>query len=81
MLSFLASVVVIAVLLVCGLQILGFAPGGILMNSFGASFMSVSAPVSKGGLVATLQSMGALGLASSLLWGLALIIALACCCL
>ena len=43
---------------------LGFTATGIAANSIGASMMSAWAPTAAGGVVATLQSVGALGLSA-----------------
>ncbi len=41
---------------------IGFSAGGIVAGSWAASMMSVLAPTAAGGVVATLQSVGAAGL-------------------
>ena len=46
-------------------KILGFGTAGISAGSFGAKLMSLMSPVGKGGLVATLQSIGVLGFGSA----------------
>ena len=40
---------------------LGFSSGGIVSGSVGSSMMSAMAPTAAGGVVATLQSVGAAG--------------------
>lgn len=75
------TTVVCAFLILCLLNALGFTAGGILLNSFGAYLMAWLSPITKGSLVAILQSMGALGLASPLLWIIAVIIAVPCMCI
>uniref|UniRef100_A0A1X7T803 Uncharacterized protein n=1 Tax=Amphimedon queenslandica TaxID=400682 RepID=A0A1X7T803_AMPQE len=65
------AAVVAAPLVVSGL---GFTAGGIVANSIGASMMSAWAPTAAGGVVATLQSIGAAGLSFMGKLGLAAII-------
>ena len=47
------------------MSILGFGGGGIVAGSAAASMMSAMAPTVTGGVVATLQSVGAAGLGTS----------------
>ena len=54
--------VVAAPVVVAGL---GFGSGGIAAGSVGASMMSSMAPTAAGGMVATLQSVGAAGLGTA----------------
>ena len=56
------SLVVAAPIVVAGL---GFGTGGIIAGSTAASMMSAMAPTVAGGVVATLQSVGAAGLGAS----------------
>ncbi|XP_064394971.1 uncharacterized protein LOC135342207 isoform X2 [Halichondria panicea] len=57
-----ATVVVAAPLVVAGL---GFTAGGIASGSIAASMMSAMAPTVAGGIVATLQSVGAAGFSAA----------------
>ena len=56
------TAVVAAPVVVSVVSAIGFGAGGILAGSWAASMMSTLAPVCAGGLVATLQSVGAAGL-------------------
>ena len=57
------AVVLIAIAFVyCLVPAIGFTAGGILKGSFAAWLMSVLSPITKGSLVAFLQSLGAVGL-------------------
>ena len=46
-------------------SVIGFGVGGIVAGSAAASMMSAMAPTATGGVVATLQSVGAAGLGAS----------------